>query len=58
MLVCFFLFAREAAGAQVAPGIPCALCFGEGRDDARPGRERAAGRWTLVIACDKREAFA
>ena len=28
MLVCFFVFAREAAGAHRAPGIPCALCFG------------------------------
>jgi hypothetical protein len=27
MLVCFFIFAREAAGANRAPGIPHALCF-------------------------------
>jgi hypothetical protein len=27
-LVCFFHFAREAAGAHDAPGFPCALCFG------------------------------
>jgi hypothetical protein len=25
-LVCFFQFAREAAGASRAPGFPCALC--------------------------------
>ena len=27
LLVCFFIFAREAMGANRAPGFPCALCF-------------------------------
>ena len=38
----FFAFAREAAGAIGAPGIPCALCYwGTSLHD--PGENRVAG---------------
>jgi hypothetical protein len=39
-LVCFFHFAREAAGASCAPGIPCALCFEGGCATARADSRR------------------
>jgi len=45
MLVCFFVFAYEAAGAS-APGIPCARCFQAHTDLQNPDsivpRERSA----------------
>jgi hypothetical protein len=37
MLVCFFQFANEAAGASFAPGIPCALSICEGYVQQSPG---------------------
>jgi len=43
-LVCFFVFAREAAGAIRAPGIPCALSTSEGRNVHDSGAYRAARR--------------
>jgi hypothetical protein len=40
---CAFYFAREAAGAIGAPGIPCALRFLWAKIHAHLGRKRAAG---------------
>jgi len=53
MLVCFFHFARETAGAGCAPGVPCALDFrGEGflAQLGRAPRRGKAESYPAVIA--------
>ena len=42
-LVCFFTFAREAAGASCAPGIPHALYFEGERTMHNSGASRREG---------------
>jgi hypothetical protein len=47
-LVCFFIFAREAAGVGSAPGFPCALHFQE--DDVLNLSGASAAR-TRTLVC-------
>jgi hypothetical protein len=54
---CAFCFAREAVGAHVASGIPCALSIEGHRVFLKnPGEIRSAGRWSHVIARSESES--
>jgi hypothetical protein len=54
---CAFLnFAREAMGANGAPGFPCALCFG-GNDSLAPRRQLPRGKADACVIASVSEAI-
>src|SRR5271168_102943 len=55
MLACFFVFTREAMGAHLAPGFPCALCAEDGRTCIARASRAARTRRRVSRHCEERQ---